>query len=840
MSGRWPGEELTMGVLDGLQVLDLSWGITGPITGMLLADHGASVTKIEPPDGDPWRHLSGYRVWNRGKRSAALDLKDAQDKRRLLALAAAADVVVESYSPGTTARLGIDYDTLSALNPRLIYCSITGYGTEGPDADRPGLDALVAARTGQQWEVRGTVGGTIGRLSGTEGMMPGFEAPPGCWVGPDRDGPLFSGVPWVSLAAAYIATVGVNAALRARELTGRGQRVSASLLHGVLATTVGAWQKVDRPDAPNFETWVIDPRAPKAFFRTSDGRWTHHWVPLPEFILNASANGMQATPEVAAPKDASLRVTPMAEDMVVLHAFQDQLAEAVERHTAAEWVDLAGRVGVPVQMVRSPEEALLDPLLVADGCVVEVDDPQVGPIRQVGRVVELSRHPQPVPAAAAAPGAHTAAVRAEADALLADAARADGAPAACGPAPAPAPSAGGRGISSPLEGITVLDLGLAVAGPFGTQVLAELGARVIKVNTLRDKFWFSNHIAMCCNRDKESIALDLKDPEAMAVLHRLVERADVVQHNMRYEAARRLGVDYESLRQINPTLVYCHTLGHEQGPRQQHPGNDQTGAALAGTSWLDGGLDNDGRPIWSCTSLGDTGNGFLSALGIIQALYDRERTGEGQFVRTSILYAHLLNCSTAWVSPDGSRAGDRQRSDAEQYGWSALYRLYRTAEGWLCLAALTEPAWQALCEATGRPDLASDSRFRTAPDRATNDAALVSELTEVFAAQPAAGWFSILDAAGVPCEISDPDYVLRLFSDPEAERRQLVAAFPHRAVGNMKMAGLYFDLSDTPGVIQGPPVWPGQHSRRILGEVGYTSEEIDKLIESGAVDDTAD
>jgi crotonobetainyl-CoA:carnitine CoA-transferase CaiB-like acyl-CoA transferase len=816
-----------MGVLDGIEVLDLSWGVSGPITGMLLADHGARVTKIEPPEGDPWQRLSGYRVWQRGKRSAVLDLKDGTDHARFLALAATADVVIESFSPGTTTRLGIDYSILREINPRLIYCSITGYGIEGPDAARPGLDALVAARTGQQWEIRGIVGGTIGRLSGSEGMMPGLEAPRGCWVGPDRDGPLFSGVPWVSLATAYIATVGVNAALRARGVSGRGQQVNATLMHGVLATTVGAWQQVEKPDSPYFQTWVFDPRAPKGFFRTSDNRWTHHWVPLPEFILNAAANGMRATPDVASPKNASLRVSTMAEDMVVLHAYQDQLAEAVAGYSAEQWVDLAGRVGVPVQTVRSPEEALLDPLLVADGCVVEVDDPEVGPIRQVGRVVELARHPQPTPAPAPRPGEHTEEVRAEADAQLAG-------------VPVPdADGSSGRDLPAPLAGVTVLDLGLAVAGPFGTQVLAELGARVIKVNTLRDKFWFSNHIAMCCNRGKESIALDLKEPQAMEVLHRLVREADVVQHNMRYEAAQRLGVDYESLRALNPRLIYCHTMGHEQGPREQHPGNDQTGAALAGASWLDGGLDHDGRPIWANVSLGDTGNGFLSALGIIQALYDRDRTGEGQFVRTSILYAHLLNTSTAWVSPDGSQVADRQRPDAEQYGWHALYRLYRTAEGWLCLAALTEADWAALAGALGRPELAVEPRYATAEARAGNDAALIAELAEIFAGRTAQEWFAVLDEHGVPCEISDPDYALRLFADPDAHRRQLVSSFRHRVVGDMSMGGLCFDLSDTPGVVQGPPVWPGEHSRAILRELGYSQVEIDKLIGSGAVDDTS-
>jgi crotonobetainyl-CoA:carnitine CoA-transferase CaiB-like acyl-CoA transferase len=819
-----------VGVLDGLEVLDLSWGMSGPMTGMLLADHGARVTKIEPPGGDPWRHLSGYRVWNRGKRSAVLDLKSQVGRDRFKALAASADVLIESFKPGTSERLGIDYSTMSACNPRLVYCSITAYGPDGSDSERPGIDALVAARTGQQWEVRGIKGGTIGRLSGTAGMMPDLEAPAGCWVGPDRPGPLFSGVPWVSLATFYIASVGINAAIRAREITGRGQHVNASMLQGVLATTVAAWQQVERPDAPFFETWVLDPRAPKGFFQAADGRWLHHWVPLPEFILGAAANGMKASDDVPGPKTASLRVSTAPEDMVVLHTYQDQLCEAVAAYPSADWVRLAAEVGVPVQTVRSPEEALLDPELLSDGCVIEVDDPEVGRIRQVGRVVELARHRPDHPSPAPSVGQDTAEVMAETDALL------DGLRLTADQRASTSDTA--IALASPLDGVLVLDLGLAVAGPFGTQVLAQLGARVIKVNTFTDKFWFSNHIAMCCNRDKESITLNLKDPEAMSVLYRLVERADVVQHNMRYDAAERLGIDYDSLRQLNPRLVYCHTLGHEQGPRGQDPGNDQTAAALAGTEWLDGGLDHGGRPVWSCTSLGDTGNGFLSALGIIQALYDRDRTGFGQLVRTSILYAHLLNASTAWVTPDGAVTGERQVPDAQQYGWGALYRLYETAEGWLCVAALDEAAWVGLCGAAGREDLRTDERFASPASRRTHDFELASELADVFRGRSAAAWYHELDDRGVPCEISDPDYVVRLFADATAERQRLVSTLSHRVVGRMKMAGLYFDLSDTPGRIWGPPLWPGQDTRRILDEIGYSHHEVEKLIASGAVEDT--
>src|ERR1700726_2169363 len=118
-----------MGVLDGIKVLDLSWGISGPMAGMLLADHGASVAKIEPPGGDPFRSLSGYQVWQRGKRSAVIDLKADDQRERFLGLAESADVLIESFEPGVTARLGIDYDTLKARNPGLVYCSITGYGS---------------------------------------------------------------------------------------------------------------------------------------------------------------------------------------------------------------------------------------------------------------------------------------------------------------------------------------------------------------------------------------------------------------------------------------------------------------------------------------------------------------------------------------------------------------------------------------------------------------------------------------------------------------------------------------------------------------------------------------
>ena len=193
------------GVLASLKVLDLSSGIAGPMTAMLLGDNGASVTKIEPPGGDPARkqpgpHQLGYHVWQRGKRSAFLDLHNADDKKIFLALAQTADIVVESFAPGEAAKLGIDYATLSQLNPRIIVCSITGYGRDNEHAQRPAVDALVQARTGLMFEQRGWAEGALNHMNGEPDPFPDLEIPQD-WV---QGAP---GLPWVLLMLNALPTV---------------------------------------------------------------------------------------------------------------------------------------------------------------------------------------------------------------------------------------------------------------------------------------------------------------------------------------------------------------------------------------------------------------------------------------------------------------------------------------------------------------------------------------------------------------------------------------------------------------------------------------------------------
>ncbi len=808
------------GVLDGIRVLDLSWGIAGPMATMLLADHGAEVTKIEPPGGDPFRSQLGYHAWNRGKRSALLDLKDAEDLEAFRALAARADVLVESFSPGVTDRLGIGYATLSAGNPRLVYCSITGYGRDGSSAQRPAYDALVAARCGLHWEQRGRPGGSAAHLSGKEPFSPDYEVPREAQQGPPREGPLFPASRWPSLGAAYAATTAISAALRAREVTGRGQWVETSLLRGALSAGVLAFGTAENLDAWGFMSWVGDSRSPKGIFEAADGRWVHAWPPNPRFVLAAGeGEALDATRDLSVREDPD-RIGLGPEELFVLHHYWEPMAQTVKKFSADAWTAAGAEAGVCIQKIRSPEEGLADPLLVADGCVADLEDPALGPIRSVGITYKLGNSPGVVGAGQAPAGRDTEAVRAEAVA-----------------AEAPVAKETGRALpGGPLQGIRVLDFGLAVAGPYGAQVLSDLGADVIKVNALHDWYWHSSQLAMACNRGKRSIAVNLKHEGAAEAIDALIASADVLLHNMRYPAAVKLGIDYETLREKHPRLVYCHTRGFERGPRENLPGNDQTGACLAGVEWEDGGCARGGRPMWSLTNMGDTGNGYLAAIGICQALYEREKTGRGQWVETAIVNAQLLNASHTVARADGS-GFERPMLDAMQTGFSAGVRLYPCAEGWLCLSLVTESHWRALAGALGLPELEPGGRFGSAEARAAADDEVAKAIEHALATRGAAAWFAALDAAGVPCEISSERAGIDLWSDPEALEAQWIVKYPHPMVEEIGQVGLAFSFSDTPARVQGRPPLVGEHTREILGELGYDEAAIDALFAGGAVGD---
>ncbi len=768
------------GVFDDLVVLEMSWGIAGPMTGMVLADHGARVTRIEPPV-DPFAGSPGYRVWNRGKRSAVIDVRTPEGRDAVMALAARADVVLDSFRPGAMERLGLGHDALASGNPRLITCSVTAYGEEAEGSDRPGYEALVAARSGSQWAQRG------GIMSTGDLGMPEVDIPEGAEQAARPEGPIFSASPWMSINGFYHATLAIAAALVARERNGVGQHIEASMLSRAAFAPSN-----ERRTGPMAATWMNLRGAPRGLFECRDGRWVHQWPIKPQTVIEAAEHDRL---EDAPPPDYShRRVDPARigmepENIIVLFHYLPLMQAAFKRFTAVEWSAWGERVKEGVQIVRTPEEALTDPVLLAEGSVVEIDDAELGPIHHLGVITELHGAPGAVAGPAPARGQHTEEVLAEASSSTSRV-RTEVPP---------------RDISGgPLDGVRVLDIGLALAGPYGSSLLADLGADVIKVMAPWDGPWLDTGIGQMANRGKRGVLLHLGQPNGLTAFYELVRTADVVTHNMRHGVAERLGLGYEDLRRIRPDLIYCASRGFDKDRSARGvPGTDQSGSALAGQEWEDGGCGRGGRPFFG-TSMGDLGNGFLVAIAVSQALYHRARTGEGQEVGTSILNACLATCSGTFAFPDGS-GPERPKLDALQLGFGALYRLYETADGWVCIAAVTEEHWRRLCEVVGRGDLVSDGRFADATARRASDQDLAKLLEEAFARRTAADWFAALDGAGVPVEISTPT---TLTAPPETP---------------------FLTFSATPASVVSEAPTLGEHTDEVLAELGLGPDLVDAV-----------
>ncbi|MEI2704948.1 MAG: CoA transferase [Ilumatobacteraceae bacterium] len=781
-----------MGVYDGVRVLDLSTGVAGPMVAMLWADHGADVLRIERPGADSVPSGTGEQVWHRGKRRAELDLRSAEGAARFAELADQADVVIESFAPGTAGRLGVDHEVLAARNPGLVTLSISAYGDHPAHRARPGYDALVMARTGLLYDQKGRVGGAMEVINGRPGPHPDFDRPEGLVRGADRDGPVMPRTTWPSIGAMYLGALGLAGALRAREVTGRGQHVRTSLLQGALAATALNWQRVEDPDAPLYWMWPIDGRSIEGLYRCADGRWVHHWTVRPHWVLSAAdGETLSARPIDTAYRDDPDRLSMEPDGLLAGIFLHPLLSDAFARFPSAEWVAAGNEAGMGVALVRSPAEALADAEFLADGCVTETDHPTLGRLRHVGQVLEFSATPGRVgtsthPRAADPPSfmsPHERTVRSCGDMNLA---------------------------KGPLTGIRVLDLGLGVAGPFTGRMLADLGADVIKVMALHDGYWAGTHMGLGTNRGKRSIALDLKHPDGLAALHRMVADADVVTTNWRPGAARRLGLDFETLHARHPRLIVCNTRGYDRGPRSALPGTDQTAAALTGTEWEDGACDAGNPPLWSRSNMGDTGNALLAAVAIVGALYHRDRTGEGQFVSTAIVNAGLLHTGYAYLHADGTPA-QWGHVDAGQYGLSPTYRLFRCAgDEWVAIAAVTDHQRQRL---TGL---------------------VPGDVEEWCSGRRAGEVVAALDAAGVPGEVVNESFCRELFADPEAERLGWVSRTSAGGVGRFEDPGLLIDFSATPGGVQRGPCLCGEHTREVLAEHGYAPEEIDALLAARA------
>jgi crotonobetainyl-CoA:carnitine CoA-transferase CaiB-like acyl-CoA transferase len=381
-----------------------------------------------------------------------------------------------------------------------------------------------------------------------------------------------------------------------------------------------------------------------------------------------------------------------------------------------------------------------------------------------------------------------------------------------------------------LEGVVLIDFGQYLAGPFGPMVIGDLGADVIKVEPITgDGMRPVGAPFIGCQRGKRDIALDLKQDRGHEIALQLIERADIVHHNMTAGVAKRLGIAYEDCQRVNADVVYCNTWAYGlEGPLAHFGGLDPLYQAAAGLEYDAGPVHAGNKPLYLRFGMTDTANAMLSVVGCLAALYRQRRTGEGQELWTSLLDGGAVFASDAMLA--GGEAVPRPQLDADQTGFDACYRLYRTIDGWLQIAAVKPAHWTALCDALQLTELADDPRFANPAARREHRQQLEALLAPVFASKTSIQWTHLLDDFGVPNEIpidtKAGEYVL---FDADHERLGLVADYEQGKVGRMRQFGSLIDFSETPGRIRGPVPMVGEHTREVLAWLGYGDDDMQKL-----------
>ncbi|HEY8449218.1 MAG TPA: CoA transferase [Bacillota bacterium] len=391
-----------------------------------------------------------------------------------------------------------------------------------------------------------------------------------------------------------------------------------------------------------------------------------------------------------------------------------------------------------------------------------------------------------------------------------------------------------------LDGITVLDLTRNVAGPFCTMTLGDLGARVIKVerpgsgDDTRD--WhppsWNGYSAtfLALNRNKESLAVDIDQPEGQEIVRRLAVKADVVVESFRAGSLEKRGLAYEQIRELNPRVIYCSISGFgSRGPYRDRPGYDPLIQAYSGVMSVTG---EPGRPpVRVGPSLIDMGTGMWCALGIVSALYERERTGRGRLVENSLLETGLVWVCYHLAGYFGT--GKVPGRGGSRAAMIAPYEAFATRDDYLMIAAPNDRIFARLCEALGVPELSTDPRFATNPDRIAHRDELHELLEARLKERTAAEWEALLLERQVPCSrVQGMDQVA---TDPQVLALDIVRPFPHPKIPDLRLVDLPLSFDGERSARQDPPPELGEHTDRILGELGYDAAAIGRLREQGVV-----
>jgi crotonobetainyl-CoA:carnitine CoA-transferase CaiB-like acyl-CoA transferase len=386
----------------------------------------------------------------------------------------------------------------------------------------------------------------------------------------------------------------------------------------------------------------------------------------------------------------------------------------------------------------------------------------------------------------------------------------------------------------PLAGVTVLDLSAYIAGPYGCALLADFGAEVIKVepptgDTLRhypSTLAEESRAFIGTNRSKRAIALDLKKLEGLAILMQLIAKTDVVVHNFRPSVPKRLGIDYESLKKHKPDIIYCALTGYgETGPMKDRAGYDQVLQSVTGMCTFQGEGKDGPEIIYG--SVVDFYSASLIAYSVSAALFHRERTGQGQSIGVSLLGSALAMQATRFVW-----AESEPRDISRDMRSGGVTGIHPTKEGEIYISANTPHFWQSLCELAQLEDLANDPRYATVRMRAENAAEIVPRLRAALMTRTAFEWEAVFDER-VPNAAVRP--IQDMFDYPQVLAEEMVATVEHPVVGSYKCLSRPMKFSETPGPLPFAAPAFGQHSREILGELGYSAEEVQRFADSGVI-----
>ena len=613
--------------LEHIRVIDFGQYIAGPLAGMLLADQGADVVRVDPPGGPLW-DTPGNATWNRGKRSIALDLKSEGDREVARRLVEGADVVVENFRPGVMERLGLGPRATTEANPRLVYCSLPGFASDDPRADTPAFEGVVAAAAAT--------------------FRPAEPS----------HRPVYTAIPIASTYAAFQAAASIVLALNARQRDGRGQHIEVPLFDAMFPS-IGHHGLRIHGGSPDPLTFAV---VWSGFFQCKDGQWLRFGgfgnQNFREFV---EASGITSWDDDGL-TDLGRTLPENANDVAQI---QESIRELFKTRTAQEWEDLIAEAGSEGAVCRTSEEWFDHPHARQSQMVVEVDDPTHGTMLQPGVNARMSLTPGGVRGPAPSTNQHRSSLLAELDAHTSTTGQ-------------PPPQGF---LRAALEGVRVLDLCIILAGPTLGRTLAEFGADVIKIDNPTRGSIVARHNDI--NRGKRSLLLDLKSEEGREVFWKLLENADVVAQNYRAGKLEQLGLGYEEVRKRKPDIVYAslNAYGH-LGPWAGRPGHEQFAQTAAGMANRFGG---DGAPAVQPNPVNDYGTGFMGAYAVALALLHRQRTGLGQHVDTSLAYT-AMTLQSPYMQRYEGKTWDETRGQ-EALGSGPLQRMYQASDAWLFVGA---------------------------------------------------------------------------------------------------------------------------------------------------------